>query len=55
MAYILSMSEQVKLKAFFWRQYSMTTNWELFHNSKLLAGSLARLMLLRSVIRGKSA
>ena len=55
MAYILSMSEQVKLKAFLAAVLSMTTNWELFHNSKLLAGSLAWLMLLRSVIRGKSA
>jgi hypothetical protein len=54
MAYILSMSEQVKLKAF-WRQYSMTISWELFRSSKLLAGSLAWLMLLRSVTRGKSA
>ena len=54
MAYILSMSEQVKLKAFL---AAVLDDYKLgaISQHKLLAGSLAWLMLLRSVIRGKSA
>lgn len=54
MAYILSMSEQVKLKAFL---AAVLDDYKLgvISQQQAVGGSLAWLMLLRSVIRGKSA